>query len=487
MGVTGSGSTCSRCAARLARDNTDRICSPCQRIQNEETQQIRKVSASVWADTAVIDCLQGRDWGGFLAAYRDAISPRLTQAGLAELLGLTQGQISRLERHVAVTTDLAKLQTWAGALGIPEHLLWFRLDDPHRARGQPERAQQAGPPVSTASAGEEMHRRDLIKLAGIAAIPSADLAELFAAPNGGRRLRRADVETIRAITATYRGLDNRFGGGHSRSAVLRYLQLEVLPCVHSGDFREAVRRDLFSATAELLQLAGWMAADVGEHQTSVRAMKAALELGAEAGNTALSAEILAGLSHQAAYRRLAGPALDYAEGARAHAERSGSRPLLAECLAMQAHAHALRGDTPEAERALSRAERQFSVHPPAERPDWLAYFDEAYLAAMFAHTYKDLGATKKALDWATRSLQMREGYTRGRVFNLALLASVLADMAELERACVVGTEAVELASEIDSTRAETYLADFRRRLGRFSGHPLVAEYDEIAACYTRQP
>jgi hypothetical protein len=97
------------------------------------------------------------------------------------------------------------------------------------------------------------------------------------------------------------------------------------------------------------------------------------------------------------------------------------------------------------------------------------------------------GPTQKALDWATRSLQMREGYARGRVFNLALLGSVLADMDELEPACAVGAEAVELASDLESVRAETYLADFRSRLGRFTGHPLVVEYDELVACYTQQP
>ncbi|MGH3964656.1 MAG: hypothetical protein ACRDRY_15590 [Pseudonocardiaceae bacterium] len=58
------------------------------------------------------------------------------------------------------------------------------------------------------------------------------------------------------MTQTFRRLDNRFGGGHARSALTNYLASDVLPVLREGRYRDDVRRDLAAAVAELNQLAG---------------------------------------------------------------------------------------------------------------------------------------------------------------------------------------------------------------------------------------
>jgi hypothetical protein len=67
-----------------------------------------------------------------LYAYRHEHRPVLTQAKVGRWLGLTQGQVSRLERAAQPTCDLNKLDQWARALHIPEHYLWFQLSRPPR-------------------------------------------------------------------------------------------------------------------------------------------------------------------------------------------------------------------------------------------------------------------------------------------------------------------------------------------------------------------
>ena len=241
------------------------------------------------------------------------------------------------------------------------------------------------------------------------------------------------------------------------------------------------------AAAELTQLAGWMAADVGENQSASRLMKQSLELCRVVENHALAAEILAGMSHQAAFVGLGRNAVLLAQEAGGEAARSGIGSLAAECSVMEAHGYAIQLDGPATMRALTEAERQFTAAHRGDDPTWLAYFDEAYMAAKFAHCFRALGRSREGANFAERSLQMSDGYARGRVFNLALLATLHAGQGEVERACTVGAGAVELGSEIRSIRTGVYLAELRRRLQPYADTASVREYDELIAATSRPP
>lgn len=67
------------------------------------------------------------------------------------------------------------------------------------------------------------------------------------------------------MTATYRRLDNQYGGGHARDTVARYLHQEVTPLLTDGRYDHPTGQRLLSAAAELAQLAGWQAYDTAEH------------------------------------------------------------------------------------------------------------------------------------------------------------------------------------------------------------------------------
>lgn len=393
------------------------------------------------------DALRSRHIGRVMYAYRYEHRPALTQGKLGEWLGMTQVQVSRLERATRPPSDLDKLSPWAETLGIPENELWFRLP-----------AQQPKPSPAAPS------QTAFTWFDGDAAVPAI-------VKNTEPALA---VHSIRETTQIFRQLDNKFGGGHARDVVHTYLTDEVAPALH-GRGPDATA---FTAVAELNQLAGWMAYDTGDAISGRRHLQRAFQLCQHAGDEALSAEMLAGVSHQAAHARNAAMSVNLARAARSTAARTDLAALHSETAVMEAHGRALLRDKTGSRIALSEAENAFERADHQDRPEWLRYYDEAYLAAKMAHCLRELGDLRVAERYARRSLEMTAGYERGRLFNMALLGAILADLREIDAACDVGRDALHLARRLHSARTVTYLQDFADRLRRHEAVPAVANLSD---------
>lgn len=294
-----------------------------------------------------------------------------------------------------------------------------------------------------------------------------------------RQVGKADVEAIREVTKTFLRLDNLFGGGRARPTVVRYLHDEVAPLLRQGNYSDSVREELFAATAELTRLAGWMAYDLEQHGLAQRYLIQALRLAGEAQDHALGGEILAGMSHQAVYVGQPDDALDLARAAQVSADKAGLPALLAESLIMEAHAHAVNKDASACVKALNGAEHAFGK-TRADTPAWLGYFDEAYMAAKFGHCFRELGDSAQAEHFARRSLDMVDGYTRGRTFNVLLLANAHLQQRNLDEACAAGCQALDLAAGLNSARAIRYTRDLRRRMTPFGKQSSVREFQALA-------
>jgi hypothetical protein len=147
---------------------------------------------------------------------------------------------------------------------------------------------------------------------------------------------------------------------------------------------------------------------------------------------------------------------------------------------MEAHGHAQLGNTRECILALQTAEREF-VPPNDNTPQWLSYFDEAYLSAKFGHVLRDLGRPAAAERFARQSLNMRDGYDRGRMFNTALLAWTLADQGAADEAASHAREAAELAAGMSSARASAYIAETTRSMTPYRTSAAVHEFLGLTA------
>lgn len=297
-------------------------------------------------------------------------------------------------------------------------------------------------------------------------------------PEGGgdRLVGPPDVEMVRRITSTYRALDNQYGGGRVRENVIRFLDGDVTDLLR-GRFDASTGRSLMSAVAETTQLAAWASYDAGMHGLAQRYLVQALRFSAGAGDRALGAEILAAMSHQAAYKRASAEAVDLARAAGRAAREAGVSAIQAESAVLEAQGHAVGGEESACAQALDRAERLFDKADRTADPQWIGYLDEAYLAAKFGHCFAALGQGAIARRFASRSLEMDGAkYARGRQFNLALLALTYVQTGEPEEASRIGIQAVDAADQLKSARARDYLSELAARLGRHVGLPAVREF-----------
>jgi hypothetical protein len=332
----------------------------------------------------------------------------------------------------------------------------------------------------------DMQRRDLLQGAGFSAAAFMAPAmrwltsPLDERPSGGgeRLVGEPDIDMVRQITGVYRTLDNQYGGGHVRESVVRFLDNEVAVLLR-GRYDAHTGKALLSAAAEATQLAGWATYDLGMNGLAQQYMVQALRLAAAAGDRALGAEILAAMSHQAAYMRAAAEAVDLARAAGRVAADAGVAAIQAESAVLEAQGYAAGGDEAACAVALDRAERALDRADRTSEPQWIGYFDEAYLAAKFGHCFTALGRGDLAERFAVRSLEMDgRHYARGRQFNLVLLAVAHAQAGDPEQASVIGTQAAEAAEGLRSARARDYLKDLANRLAPHVGLPAVRTFEE---------
>lgn len=296
----------------------------------------------------------------------------------------------------------------------------------------------------------------------------------------GRRIGAADVAEVRDVTNAFRILDNRLGGGHVRAPVIEYLHAHVGPMLREGRCTNEIRQQLFSAAADLTKVAAWLYHDLDKQGLAQRYLIQSLAMAKFAGDPALAAEILAAMAQQCLYVAQPGRAVDLARTAQTAAQRAGIPVLMTECHMMEARGYAAQRQSRACAHALTRAKNSFGRRTDASTPPWLAYFDEAYLAAKIAHCFRDLGQPGKAEEHASRSLDMDPTYQRGKTFNIAVLATALANQGRVDEACAHGRTAIDLAAGLTSARVNRYIRDLGRALHSYAGEPPVRDLTDYA-------
>ncbi|MET9851161.1 regulator [Streptomyces ossamyceticus] len=299
----------------------------------------------------------------------------------------------------------------------------------------------------------------------------------------GQKVTSGDIAALRSVGELFRALDNAYGGGHARQALVRYLEHEAEPMLR-GAYGEQVGRRLFAAAADLTRLAGWTSYDIGAHGLAQRYFVQALRLAQAAGDRAYGAYVLITMSRQAVYL---GHGREAVQLARVAQQGVGSAvpPAVQSLLhAVEARGHAVLGEVRASTAALVRAERALeAARPGDEVPYWARFFDEAQLADEFGHSHRDLQQYRAAAQHAERSLQLRApAFARSRLFCRVVLASARLGLGELDQACQLGAEAAGQAAEMRSVRAVEYVRDFERRLEPYRDAAPVRGYrDKVAA------
>ncbi|WP_030196602.1 hypothetical protein [Streptomyces sp. NRRL S-87] len=299
----------------------------------------------------------------------------------------------------------------------------------------------------------------------------------------GQRVTGGDIAALRSVGELFRTLDQAYGGGHARQALVRYLEHEAEPMLR-GTYGEATGRRLFAAAADLTRLAGWTSYDIAAHGLAQRYFVQALRLAQAAGDRPYGSYVLVTMSRQAVYLGHGREAVQLTRVAQ-QGVGTGAPPVVQALLhAAEARGHGVLGEVRACTASLVRAERTLGAARPGDDvPHWARFFDEAQLADEFAHAHRDLQQYRAAAQHAERSLQLRApGYARSRLFCRVVLASARLGLGELDQACALGAEAAQQATEMRSVRAVEYVRDFERRLEPYRDAAAVRTYrDRVAS------
>ena len=315
---------------------------------------------------------------------------------------------------------------------------------------------------------------------GVMARPTLSAARLDRVERGpGQRVSGGDVAALRSVCELFRALDQAYGGGHARQALVRYLEHEAEPMLR-GVYGEQLGRRLFGAAADLTRLAGWTSYDIAAHGLAQRYFVQALRLTQAAGDRAFGSYVLVTMSRQAVYLGHGREAVQLARVAQQGVGASATPVVQALLHAAEARGHGVLGEVRACTASLARAERALeSARPGEEAPQWARFFDEAQLADEFGHCHRDLQQYRAAAQHAERSLQLRgAGFARSRLFCRVVLASARLGLGEIEQACALGVEAAHQAAEMRSVRAHEYVRDFERRLEPYRDAAPVRQYRE---------
>ncbi|MFJ8026320.1 hypothetical protein [Streptomyces sp. NPDC096311] len=291
----------------------------------------------------------------------------------------------------------------------------------------------------------------------------------------GTRVGLGDVATIKTTADMFAQLDDQFGGDHARHAIIQYLSNDVLPMLR-GKYTEQVGRALYSTVAEATLLAGWMSYDSCHHGLAQRYFLQALRLAQDANDRRLAGSILSAMSHQATFLG------QYTHGATlARAALMGISPvatptLRAQFHAMEARALARTGDVTACEAALSAATRSLESRNSDDEPEWISYFDEAELAAEAAHCFRDVNSARQAVAHAENA--MSGNHVRSDFFATMVLADAHLRAGDVEEACRVVLDALDLGEQLKSARCVSYLAEFRENLAATSGSVTSRDFAE---------
>jgi transcriptional regulator with XRE-family HTH domain len=434
---------------------------------------VRAIVERVCTRPDVLDACARRDLGAVISALGSA---GITQGQVSALTGVPQGRLSEWKTGKREPRDVSTFQKFADGVGLTAAA--------RRALGL---APAAVTPANTVETATMLSYPDGVAQAteNVAALWHADLADASAflrgrpdprawadaslrwivdpgrmpeqEPARGARIGTGDVTRFRATVSMLDELDSRFGGGHAREALIKYLSVDADRLLR-GQYNDAVGRELFSAVGEATLLAAWMTYDSAPTSGMAQGyFIQALSLAQASNDRVLGGSILDAMSHQATFAGKFTDAANLARAALAGTRGAAPPTLTAHFHAMEARALARLGDAKSCGRALSESVTEFDRANPEDAPAWMQYFNESELSAEFGHCMRDLGRPSDAVRYADSSLNASEAaFGRSDFFVSLVLADAQLATGDAEQACTMVLKAISSGDQIRSARCVNY-------------------------------
>jgi hypothetical protein len=294
------------------------------------------------------------------------------------------------------------------------------------------------------------------------------------------QLGREDVTTWERNVSRLYELDNQYGGGvyelalHSRQRLRRVL--------HQGSYDPSTGEALRTLAGELTRFVGSLAFETGRHADARYWWLEAAHTARLIEDDRLFVATLRSMARQACELGRAREAIELAQAGQLAAKPWGTPRLQSLLLVREALGHARAGDGQTTWQTFHQASTLLGSGHHAEDPGWLAFWDEADLAACETLAALHLGELAIAERSSRTALAtVRPEYPRNRAGYLASRAEVLVRQRNIEEAVSTAAQAVVAASEISSSRITARIGRVRAELARYSDQPTVAEFLDWSA------
>lgn len=240
---------------------------------------------------------------------------------------------------------------------------------------------------------------------------------------------------------------------------------------------------LFRVLAELAQLAGWVATDLGQHALGQRYLLAALRFANAAHDTELAAAVVSCLSYLALWMNAPGDAVRMIRMAR-HRAAGEASPVTAALLATrEARAHASSSATGACAHAIDDAAALFESRTasPVPVPPWAYWVSEAVLVADAGRSWLEAGSPERAIPLLREGLGLFGGsQPRNRLLHNVSLAQSMLLTRQVDGAVQAADQALALTAAHDSGRVRSRLAELRASLAASSGTQATAAAGRIS-------
>lgn len=459
----------------------------------------------------------------------------ISQEVAAGWVGLTQSRLSRIENGVKIN-DVPQLMRWAGVLGIPKDLWWFRApraatrltssETAEQPRAQSEQESRHGHMIgglllpvlignrtvlvpvdgrtmatselgalldeltvrgeSESPAATEqvepmnpLNRRALLKAGLATAISSVDKSELrhvALAMDDSRYMDRSVVTYLRKRLAECKSDDGTLGSGATLPVVLG-----ILSAIESRarDARPEIRRELLSVGADGAEFAGWLYRDTRNVPQALYWHDRAMEWSQETGDLGMQGYVLIRKSQLAFDDREPSRMLTLAQAAQNGPWELPSR-LRAEAVQQEARADAMLGASTDAvERKLDRARSLLLAADPINSDTALgAHYNETILTMQAAICYTEAGNPRRSVDLYADALREDVFSPRDYGFFLSWMATSLAVAGEPDHPAKTGIASAMRATNADSRRTKQELQRVLVALQPWQHRPAVKELRE---------
>ncbi len=393
---------------------------------------------------------------------------------------LTYRDVAALERGDVRWPGERRREAFRAVLGVNSDAgLGFYINR-RPAAGTPDPAVESAPAVldgetQTAPDGQ---RRSLLR--GIALV-AASSGLIGGSPwMTTRRIGRADVSRLNAVTALYRTLDYEFGGGMLVADVGAFA--ESASALLDLSYADTLAPSLLSAVAAARQLAGWATFDAGHHSDAQRHFLSAERAAVAADDQLMTARVRYCQARQYQHLHHNRDALDTLRLARDQLGAAATPAVAAMLHGAEAASLAAFGDRQSALARLGEARKAFDKVDVDREPEWMRFYDQGEMLAQYGRVYRDLARVDRrdgpaAVRWVSEAIAaFGPQNVRSSVLNEVGLCSALFLADEPERALVVGRRVVEQGKRLTSRRIIDRVVNLRRDLGRHVSHPEIADF-----------